>query len=119
MWARAPYHAAVACARGTWSDFRAVRNRRGELVTHEDVLRAVLIQESMGTAHSVRDRSAAAGRLSGFRRRGSRGVGPCPIHGGDNPIAFTWTPPPGKMGTPLMIWSRSGRTSPWKRAQTC
>lgn len=32
---------------------------------------------------------AAAGRLSGFRRRGSRWVGPCPIHDGDNPLAFT------------------------------
>lgn len=32
---------------------------------------------------------AALGLLSRFRRRGARWVGPCPIHGGDNPNAFT------------------------------
>jgi DNA primase len=29
------------------------------------------------------------GLLDRFRRRGSRLVGPCPLHGGDNPTAFT------------------------------
>ncbi|MEJ7630787.1 MAG: toprim domain-containing protein [Nocardioidaceae bacterium] len=31
----------------------------------------------------------AAGVLDGLRRRGDRLVGPCPIHGGDNPTAFS------------------------------
>ena len=31
----------------------------------------------------------SAGRLSLLHRRGSRWIGPCPIHGGDNPTAFT------------------------------
>jgi DNA primase len=31
----------------------------------------------------------AAGVLAGLRRRGDRLVGPCPIHGGDNPTAFS------------------------------
>ncbi len=31
----------------------------------------------------------AAGALAGLRRRGDRLVGPCPIHGGDNPTAFS------------------------------
>jgi DNA primase len=31
----------------------------------------------------------AAGRLDGLRRRGDRLVGPCPLHGGDNPTAFS------------------------------
>ena len=31
----------------------------------------------------------AAGVLNGLRRRGDRLVGPCPIHGGDNPTAFS------------------------------
>lgn len=38
---------------------------------------------------SVEDLLAARGLLAGMRRRGDRITGCCPVHGGDNPTAFT------------------------------
>lgn len=40
---------------------------------------------------SIEDFLRSEGLIEGLRRRGDRLVGPCPIHGGDNPTAFVVT----------------------------